>query len=387
MRLPSEADLSREQREVCQAPLKGTMLVIGPPGSGKTVVAIFRKEVAANLGVDAEVLVHNRVLRRYTGLDRTFRGWLYSWWYRCTGRNRPPLIHGAGYRAVDYEEAANLLLSSYREGAQEKGNWGHLILDEAQDYSPSAHRFLNVVPSVLFCDVEEPERPTTTILADENQRITGENSTLDDIIGAHQLLNRDIYKLSKNYRNTREIARVARCFHVGATSGVPELPEKRGDKPRFLLTDGYDDVVTRIATYARLHSDQEIGVLVQYKRTRRRLFNKLKHRLRGSGIRVQEYDSEDQDDDELKFDEPGTISALCFSSSKGLEFDAVFLPELQTLRVDGAEEDHASMMLYVMSSRARSQLTIMVDKETPPNSSLWRIFPPESQRAELFDAE
>ena len=43
MRLPSESQLSREQREVIAAPTEGTMLVMGPPGSGKTVVAMLRE--------------------------------------------------------------------------------------------------------------------------------------------------------------------------------------------------------------------------------------------------------------------------------------------------------------------------------------------------------
>ena len=42
MRLPKEAQLSREQKEVCFAPSTGTVLVTGPPGSGKTVVALYR---------------------------------------------------------------------------------------------------------------------------------------------------------------------------------------------------------------------------------------------------------------------------------------------------------------------------------------------------------
>ena len=38
MRLPSEAELSKEQREACNLDPEGINLVVGPPGSGKTVV-------------------------------------------------------------------------------------------------------------------------------------------------------------------------------------------------------------------------------------------------------------------------------------------------------------------------------------------------------------
>ena len=46
-------------------------------------------------------------------------------------------------------------------------------------------------------------------------------------------------------------------------------------------------------------------------------------------------------------------------SSKGLEFDAVFLPELQGVSVDPNDKDQFMMDMYVMISRARHYLAIM----------------------------
>ena len=45
MRLPTEADLSKEQREVCNLSADDINLVIGPPGSGKTVVAVYTRRL------------------------------------------------------------------------------------------------------------------------------------------------------------------------------------------------------------------------------------------------------------------------------------------------------------------------------------------------------
>lgn len=385
MRLPSESELSKEQREVCQAPLTGTTLVIGPPGSGKTVVAVFRQKTAENLSVPASIAVHNRVLSRFTGLEGTFVTWFNDWWKGFAGQVKPPRIAGGrGYRPVDYSEATKDVLGRYRDRVRSSGHWGHLILDEAQDFSTAVHKLLNLVPDIVFCDAELNDRPSLTILADENQRITEENSTIDDIMETHHLIDNDVYTLTRNYRNTREIALVARHFHVGAATGVPELPTRRGDKPELISTSSINDAVDRIAQYALLHPDQEIGVLVQYKNTRDRLFAALDRQLSSRGIRVQVYDKP-ASSASLAFDQPGTVTVLCFSSAKGLEFDAVFLPELQTLRVDGAAEDFAKMTLYVMCSRARFRLTIMIDKSTPRHSPLWRILPSAAKLEQLFD--
>lgn len=388
MRLPSEADLSLEQREICQAPLTGTSLVIGPPGSGKTVVAMFRKQAASKLGVNCEVAVHNRVLRRYAGLGNTFRDWLRKWWKTSTAGARMPQYRSEGRQwVVDFERASHLLMTEYREVAKSEGNWGHLILDEAQDFSQAAHTMLARVPGVIFCDYEPRGRPSMTILADENQRITDENSTLDEIIEAHDLLESEVYKLTKNYRNTREIAEVARYFHVGAGSGVPDLPVRRGNKPQLILRETSDQAVSRIVNYATLHPEEEIGVLVQYRNLQKRIYNKLKHQLSSTGLKVQLYDSKLKNEDCLAFDEPGTITVLCYSSSKGLEFDTVFLPELQALRLTGVDEDYAKMNLYVMCSRARSNLILMVSSDSPTPSSLWTLLPSGEEQKRLFDVE
>jgi superfamily I DNA/RNA helicase len=77
------------------------------------------------------------------------------------------------------------------------------------------------------------------------------------------------------------------------------------------------------------------------------------------------------------FDKPGVVTILCFASGKGLEFDAVFLPELQTMRLEGIERDYVRMNLYVMCSRARRQLWLMIDDRTKQHE-IWKLLPPRN---------
>ena len=92
-------------------------------------------------------------------------------------------------------------------------------------------------------------------------------------------------------------------------------------------------------------------------------FNKLDHRLKETkGVRVQRFTSGDEqhgDASDLTFDRPGTITVLCDQSCKGLEFDAVFVPELQARRWDPTSIDYLRMQLYVLSSRARGHLVFL----------------------------
>ncbi len=376
MRLPKEAQLSREQKEVCFAPPEGTAIVVGPPGSGKTVVALFRMRNLKQGKHAVVAAMHNRVLSRYAGQSQTFHTWIQKWWRESTRRSLPTSAtrEPNGFQHPDFASAANLACSTLKGEIRSKGHWGHLILDEAQDFDASAHRFLSAVQSLSFSDLEPADRPSILILADENQRITQKNSTVRDLSDAYMIPRDELYLLKRNYRNTREIARFAAQFFNDAASGIPELPERRGDVPRIVVTSSLDDAVDRIAAHARLHANEEIGVLVHYEKTRRKLYNKLTHRLRDVKIAVQTYSSQDEqfrNEDALKFDEPG-VTVLCYASSKGLEFDSVFLPELQSYPMDPETRDVVKMHLDVMASRARNLLTALL---TDPGreADFWKL--------------
>jgi DNA helicase IV len=385
MRIPKESQLSAEQKEICFAPCEGTTFVSGPPGSGKTVVAMYRVRSLENGDAEVNLLVYNKVLRQYTDAGKTFLTWLGNWWRKSTAKPFPSMYEdqqggGRPWKSNDYGTAVRDIKSSDREAVRNKGHWGHVILDEAQDFPPDAHRLLCVAQNIVFADLDDDERPSLMILADENQRLTSKNSTLEEIRGAHMLTADEMYELRKNYRNSREIAEFARHFYVGLPTGMPEIPEARGQKPTIVLTQDLDESVDRIVRYVRAHEDQEIGVLVYYNKTRKKFFNKLNHRLGSTKITVQSYSSQDaehKDANKLKFDKGGTVTVICFASAKGLEFDAVFLPELQSVKVDAEHKDEARMNLYVMCSRARQQLFILA---TDPGrgSDIWSLLPTDS---------
>jgi DNA helicase II / ATP-dependent DNA helicase PcrA len=382
MRLPADSQLSREQKEVLSAPADGTLLIVGPPGSGKTVIAVLRERALKKRRKPVESAVFTNVLTKYTGNKQTFYGWIHNWWRTATRKRFPSHSEidadETEHWVHDYPKAIDLATNQFRNDLLEKGHWGHLILDEAQDFPPLAHKFLFQIQHKVFGGGDLEKRPSICILADENQRISSRNSTLSQIKQAHAFIEpNDEYLLSQNYRNTKQIAAFASHFYVGLASGIPKSPTASGDKPTVFVAD-LDSAVNRVVTYANNHPDQEVGVLVQYNKTRKQFFNKLKYRLKDTDTHVQTYGSqpeEHKDASKLVFNKPGVITVLCFASAKGLEFDAVFLPQLQTLRTEGVDSDVVRRNLYVMCSRARSHLFLSIDDDTKQHA-IWKLLPP-----------
>jgi DNA helicase IV len=193
-----------------------------------------------------------------------------------------------------------------------------------------------------------------------------------------------VFTLKKNYRNTRQIANFAANFYVGLKSGKPDLPEDRnGSLPTVYIAGRGDEgknlnaFVERIVAYAKLRNE-EIGVLVPDNRVRTSLVNRLRHRLEPK-IRVQTYARNDDtaNAEDLVFDKEGHVTVLNCQSAKGLEFDSVFVVDPGKIAAGNSDALQAKMALYVMCSRARTNLSLMLVKDKSMETLLSWLPSPE----------
>ena len=113
--------------------------------------------------------------------------------------------------------------------------------------------------------------------------------------------------------------------------------------------------------YERNNDDLKIGVFTERKRTQRAIAEALDGLTTNE---VQLYYWRQRDPLKVDFREPGIV-VVNYASVKGLEFDVVFVPELQgvALHTDGAE---GRMKLYTMLSRARDQLFLTYSSALVP---------------------
>lgn len=461
MRMPRLRDMTPEQKAVyLYAPDDAHVLVNGPPGTGKTVIAALRAETLKKLGVPVTIGMFSRVLVKYaTGSSdddseapvRTVLTWFYDWWNKSGLPPHPsggeicvevpfaeraavkaagakwrkerwrPWEKRKGVWAVGYDvwaESPDSFASwrlwapaPYVDGAEGQIDWkavfehvmeheeglsesslslGTLLIDEGQDFAPWFYKFLGLLAALGAGKATVTHPMKCFVLADENQQLTEHNSTLDDICKALKISSTNQFTLLDNFRNTREIAEVARAFFddVGA---LPLLPTRRGERPSLTEDIPLKDCVEKILTWVINHPGKNVGVLVFKEQKRDALQNALSEAaesIKERTVCVQSYSWESRNInrvENLALDAPDMISVLNMQSCKGLEFDAVFIIDLHDAPIGLYGPSRFRMQMFVAVSRAREWSQLLETRENQSTAAFYAELPsPEILRRETW---
>ena len=351
MRLPTYDEIKRDEKQldVYEAPFDQSLFVAGPPGSGKTVLAVRRAQMLASDGIDVVLVTLNRMLRRLIALltdtqfpAATMHKYVGDHYWKQT-RALAPSIEQYTY---DWKAMFQTL---QRRGV--KPDSIHAIVDEGQDLPPCFFRYL-----------PEFVATTITVFADEDQALTKKRSTLLEIKTAASL--DDPVLLSRNHRNTPEIAAVAEHFHSGM-SPIPEtVRSPSGELPVLVTYPTMEDAVKRVANWY-LARGGNVGVAVSQNHIGEAMYGGLIEHLKGH--RVDIYTSQNQGEDAIQLLDPG-ITILNVRSIKGQEFDTVFVMEIG--RLLPCATDAKKRVMYMLCARARDNLILMHPGRTVPPAIL-----------------
>lgn len=358
--------MDREQERLARSLGDGHRLLRGVAGSGKTVTLMCRARHLRERQPTWRILVlcYNRVLaeslRQAIGVDdrvdvRTFHSWCLSELHRA-GVAVPPVPEGTPAWQEHWDRLARLLLDAYAEGRAATGTYQAILVDEGQDFADDWYR---VILKALA-----PDTNSLFVALDASQNIYRRKVSWREI-GIQASGRTRVLRV--NYRNTRAILAAAYSMikELDAKTASVRQPEDEYVVPDRAVRNGPPPQVQRHPS--RQASEQ---YAVEWIRTRLARGVAPEHVLL---LRLGRLDVEGLAALLNRSGVPASVIAAgaaaghirlsTIHSAKGLDASHVILIGGQDL--DRRENEEARRLLYIAMTRAREELCVCYDRESP----------------------
>ena len=242
-----------------------------------------------------------------------------------------------------------LYIRAAMEGFRSYKNVKHILIDEAQDYSPLFYELIR----------KSFKNAAITIMGDLNQRID-EHSNVKSRNAITEIFNDiKIEVLSKSYRSTANITNFTR--ELLDTHEPIEAVERIGDNPKVILTENKIADIAKTIEAMQEKGYKSIAVICKTKAITNDVYSKLKEVL-------DEINLIDTETSEFKVG----VNAISSYLSKGLEFDGVIVS-------DGEEylNESNKNLFYTVCTRALHELKIFTNKDLaemlPKDKTLYEV--------------
>ena len=410
LELPAYTALDVDQRNIYALKLDGRFLVEGPPGTGKSVVALHRAANYARMGRAPTVIMFSKMLKLWTTsaiqiaakeakcsedqinkIDvKTYDVWFPKWFEKTFGQKIPrkasevklktyPSKFGKFCSVCSKKTEAQVDLI-YKDGGEWKSVHNECVdqvvakktyqeidieaLNQIKNElmkicPPSVDSSLDIVidegqdlPDVFYQLVHQFAR-SITVYADGAQVINeGLKKTLPENIAQTLEIEPSHRKLlRKNYRNAQEVAKLAETFRPRDI--VPaELPTRKcTEPPEIIPFKSHKEAANYIEVIANNFSNKSIGVFVKHTSERDRLAKAFKD---NKFTKFQIYDPSEW----KKTIDPCAKGVFIATNkvAKGLEFDIVIAAALESWPATPSEEEDG--IFYVLLSRSKDVLKL-----------------------------
>jgi len=365
-KLPNYEQLSKDQDKFGRWDGRGTKLVIGGPGTGKTTVALLLAKKMSNIHRKCLCLMFNNTLKhmssQLTQRNTTVNTW-HRWFcnfYQKQYKKYPPELNRWKY---DWDEIEKKYLDN--NNIISKDNKTLLIIDEGQDFPIQFYTFIKYHFSNIL------------ITADENQVITDNHSRVEEIAKCLEVSDDSIIDLTHNFRNTLQIACLGHHFYsqnVSKPTFADEV-EREGEVPQLVKYNEFDKVIQFIVKRFLDYPNRLIGVIVNGHKDRERYYHAIQEfvsQYKENTRKIYTFAS-GKSNNEINYSDGG-IAVFCAQSCKGLEFDDVFIGDLNTYFFHLEKRKEFRSKMYVLITRAIEMLFILYNTNNP-NSNILNEFP------------
>lgn len=320
-----ESELDDDQIKVLTATLDKSCIVSGCAGSGKSVLALIKAQrIQKERGNDYEIIVYTKALCRYMESGR-----------KALGLNNPFYYLHKWKRSWCDKQA------------------DYIIVDEIQDFtSEEIQGFINAARKNFF------------FFGDTAQSIYydhGRNVALEDI---GYLLPQDnkpkMWELYRNYRLPIQVAKFVQYVGVGLNPFEESTYKNAGGDDSIPHVLQYESPIEQIEAIKRIIGDRltDVAILLPLNEQVKEVGEIL------TSLEVnyeQKYNNNDPQKakDNLDFN-TSNLKLMTYHSAKGLQFETVFLPLLETSDIEAKRK-----ALYVAMTRTYKQLYIMYSGNLP----------------------
>jgi hypothetical protein len=358
---------------------KGHQIIKGPPGSGKTLILVFRCGQLYSLQKRRVLLTcYNIALTSYLKRLIQEKGWRVGEQgiHVCHFFEVCSQVLGEEVKYDDkdpnyYKFIVDLTLDAIMQNSNKFGKFDAVLVDEGQDFD---NDMLKVLMALL-----QPEKDL--IIALDNYQDLYRRKASWSSLGINA--RGRCHYIDKVYRNTIEICKFTQRF-IGETPRqskllplFPEEPGIHGELPQlkgfktineiedFLIEDIIEQIRQeqfRRSEIAIIYDDKNYG-LDNFYYDNRGLPERLYKLLENSGIPTK-WISKNITTKELFDITTDRVSLVSIHSSKGLDFELVYLVGIDNMQPTEKNQDYLARLLYVAMTRAKFKLVIAYIEET-----------------------
>lgn len=346
--LPDVTELKNEQPEILRYPISKDLLVSGPAGSGKTILAIYRCKAYGDQ--QGELLTYANILKNYLT--------------RHLAANSDTEISSLRTKGIfEYvKEVSGITVENkdFIDSANRAADWAmnnpkkieFIIADETQDFHFGHLGFTSNYAERL------------TFFADDAQTLYNHGHSTTEIIGKMRLEHKrkiERKEITGNYRNQPPVAEFANPFYKNREK--EQLPSATLDgereEVRTFIAENESNIKSKFIEQVQAYVDSmpdetpKVGILVQDYH----IMEKVKNIFFSEQFPVECASNGIMQNNQNIFSEADPI-LMTMVSAKGLEFDYVVIPFFDYEKLKAKRPNNYEQIIFTAITRARRSVAI-----------------------------